>query len=211
MEPGTTREPTARTRAAQARRAQIVETALDLFARQGFDATTTKQIARVAGIAEGLIFHYFPTKADLLGSILETRHAFFGELRALLADAGDRTAREVLGALAAGWLGTLRREKTPTLVIFTTGQTNPEVARVLDAAIEEAAGRLTTYLAGRVAAGELRADLPVDPAARMFLFSLFTFFLKNRELPDALWDRNAESFRTGMLEIWLDGARPRSG
>jgi transcriptional repressor AefR-like protein len=95
-------------------------------------------------------------------------------------------------------------------VIFVTGQTNPEVARVLDAAIEEAAGRLATYLAARVAAGELRAHLPVDTAARMFLFSLFAFFLKNRELPDAAWDRAAESFRTGMLEIWLDGARPRA-
>src|SRR5690242_11707331 len=117
MEAGTTRELTARGRAAQVRRAQIVETALDLFARQGFDATTTKQIARAAGIAEGLIFHYFPSKADLLGSVLETPHAFFGELRALLAGAGDQPARAVLGTLAAQWLGTLRREKTPTLVI----------------------------------------------------------------------------------------------
>src|SRR5689334_11362848 len=68
------------------RRAQILETALGLFARQGFDGTSTKQIAQSAGIAEGLIFHYFPTKAQLLTAVLETHHSFAGELRALLAE-----------------------------------------------------------------------------------------------------------------------------
>ena len=49
-----------------------LKTALGLFAAQGFDATSTK-IAREVGIAEGLIFHYFPTKASLLSAILEDR------------------------------------------------------------------------------------------------------------------------------------------
>src|SRR5262245_3168783 len=64
--------PTLRQQQAAARRAQIVETALRLFARQGFDGTSTRQIAQEAGIAEGLIFHYFPTKAQLLTAVLET-------------------------------------------------------------------------------------------------------------------------------------------
>ena len=69
----TDRRPTARQRIAAARRGQILETALGLFAERGFDATSTRQIAREVGIAEGLIFHYFPTKASLLTAILQDR------------------------------------------------------------------------------------------------------------------------------------------
>ena len=69
----TGRPPTARQLQAEARREQILETALKLFAAQGFDGTSTRQIAKEAGIAEGLIFHYFPTKGSLLTAILQDR------------------------------------------------------------------------------------------------------------------------------------------
>jgi len=46
-------------------RKAILRAALELFAKQGFYRTTTKAIARKAGIAEGTLFNYFPTKEDL--------------------------------------------------------------------------------------------------------------------------------------------------
>jgi AcrR family transcriptional regulator len=44
---------------------RIVASALALFQSKGFDATTTKAIARKAGIAEGTVFNYFRTKEDI--------------------------------------------------------------------------------------------------------------------------------------------------
>ena len=49
----------------EATKARIVTAALALFQSQGFDRTTTKAIARRAGIAEGTVFNYFPTKEDI--------------------------------------------------------------------------------------------------------------------------------------------------
>src|SRR3989441_1871503 len=46
-------------------RKRIVTAALKLFQTKGFDATTTKAIARKAGIAEGTVFNYFRTKEDI--------------------------------------------------------------------------------------------------------------------------------------------------
>src|SRR5437773_6156824 len=46
-------------------RKRIVTAALSLFQTKGFDATTTKAIARKAGIAEGTVFNYFATKEDI--------------------------------------------------------------------------------------------------------------------------------------------------
>jgi AcrR family transcriptional regulator len=55
---------------AEERRAAILGAALPLFARKGFAATTTKQIAAAAGVSEGLIFRHFPSKAALYEAIL---------------------------------------------------------------------------------------------------------------------------------------------
>jgi AcrR family transcriptional regulator len=46
-------------------RKKIVESALKLFQRNGYEATTTKSIARHAGIAEGTIFNYFRSKEEI--------------------------------------------------------------------------------------------------------------------------------------------------
>jgi AcrR family transcriptional regulator len=54
-----------------ATRARIVAAALALFQTRGFDATTTKAIARKARVAEGTVFNYFPTKEDIALHFLE--------------------------------------------------------------------------------------------------------------------------------------------
>src|SRR5882672_5444711 len=46
-------------------RQRIVTAALQLFQTKGFEATTTRAIARKAGIAEGTVFNYFRTKEDI--------------------------------------------------------------------------------------------------------------------------------------------------
>jgi len=46
-------------------RDNIVRAALSLFQTKGFEATTTKAIARKAGIAEGTVFNYFKSKDDI--------------------------------------------------------------------------------------------------------------------------------------------------
>ena len=45
---------------------RIVEAAAEAFAEQGYHATATKDIARRAGVAEGTIFRYYPSKKALL-------------------------------------------------------------------------------------------------------------------------------------------------
>ena len=54
-----------RAQSKEAIRKRIVNAALALFRAKGFDATTTKAIARRAGIAEGTVFNYFRSKEDI--------------------------------------------------------------------------------------------------------------------------------------------------
>lgn len=50
----------------------IMETALELFAANGFHATSMSQIAKKAGISKGLAYNYFESKFEILEEILET-------------------------------------------------------------------------------------------------------------------------------------------
>ena len=59
-------------------RKRIVTAALNLFQAKGFEATTTREIARKADVAEGTVFNYFKTKEDIALSFFEQEvdHAF---------------------------------------------------------------------------------------------------------------------------------------
>ena len=50
-------------------RCRILEAAKDLFARNGYDRTTTRDVARAAGIATGTLFNYFPTKEQIVAAL----------------------------------------------------------------------------------------------------------------------------------------------
>ncbi len=54
----------------EARKIQIIQATLDLFVERGYYGTKTSQISRRAGISEGLLFHYFPTKEMLLEELI---------------------------------------------------------------------------------------------------------------------------------------------
>src|SRR3569832_2330414 len=49
---------------------KIVQAAAEIFARKGFAAASTSEIAQMAGVAEGTIFRHYRTKKELLLSII---------------------------------------------------------------------------------------------------------------------------------------------
>lgn len=63
-------ESTARAAAAQARRRRILAAATELFARDGFDATTMTAVAAAAGVSERTVYLAFATKAALLNECI---------------------------------------------------------------------------------------------------------------------------------------------
>ena len=48
----------------------IIDAALECFSKQGFHGTRTRDLARVAGVSEGTLYNYFPTKGDILFQLL---------------------------------------------------------------------------------------------------------------------------------------------
>ncbi len=54
----------------EGKRKQIMDAALDLFSNKGFHATSIEQIAQKASISKGLMYNYFPSKEELMRSIV---------------------------------------------------------------------------------------------------------------------------------------------
>jgi AcrR family transcriptional regulator len=52
------------------KQAKIIKAAIEIFAEKGFASTSTSEIAKKAGVAEGTIFRHYKTKKDLLLSIV---------------------------------------------------------------------------------------------------------------------------------------------
>src|SRR5262249_33653781 len=90
---------TAETRSAT--RERILEVAQQLFAANGFESTTTRDIAREAEIGVGTLFNYFPSKEAVVVSLVD--EAVAGAHRRFAADGAkaDSLAEELFAFIAA--------------------------------------------------------------------------------------------------------------
>jgi AcrR family transcriptional regulator len=86
-------------------RRKIVRAAVDLFNRQGLDATTMEQIAAAADIAKGTLYHYFPLKEAIIVAFMQQTFEERSPRRTnLLHTLPDTRARMrlIFGELVAG-------------------------------------------------------------------------------------------------------------
>jgi AcrR family transcriptional regulator len=108
----------------EATREQILDTAMGLFRESGFDETTMREVAREAGIAVGLAYHYFPGKEALVMAYYERvqrEHRVIAQKRL----AQMRSLRDRLAMLLATKLDILKDDRKLLGALFRyTG--NPE-------------------------------------------------------------------------------------
>ena len=112
-------------------RTLILDAAERLFAERGFDATPTAAVAEAAGVPKGLVFYYFPTKRDLLRTLVGERLDLDSVDTSALVESGD-PARTLLNVTHR--LRELQEESAVRRVIVWREQrTHPEVrARLRD-------------------------------------------------------------------------------
>ena len=87
-------------------RGAILAAALELFAKRGYSAATTDEIAKKAEVSKGLIFAHFGTKQDILMAILDEQ---IGRLMPGLNDGSElRSAKEKFISLVDAWVEVVR-------------------------------------------------------------------------------------------------------
>ena len=110
-------------RAPDEKRARIVAVARACFSERAYEATTTAEIARRAGVSEGTIFHHFGSKSELLRLVAQE---YAGELCAAMysdPDASPTSLEQMLERTLAfvreeGMLGLEKGQSEPLRIVY---------------------------------------------------------------------------------------------
>ena len=79
---------------ASSTRERILDVALDLFTRQGFDGTSLRQIAESLGLTKAALYYHFESKDDILLALHMRLHEFGREALLEMADGGPVTLQQ---------------------------------------------------------------------------------------------------------------------
>jgi TetR/AcrR family transcriptional regulator, fatty acid metabolism regulator protein len=141
------------------KRRQILDAAVRVFARQGFHATRVSDIADEAGVAYGLVYHYFNSKEEVLNELFVERWS----LLIVAIEEADRAGgphRDRLAAVASFIVDSYRHDPELMKVIIV------EVTRAANSfgqthltEIRRAYESIAKIVADGQAAGEFRGDV----------------------------------------------------
>ena len=198
-----------------ARREQILHTAVNLFSQRGFKGTTTKEIARAAGVSEAMVFRHFSTKSELYDAILGDKASHDGirfpwegnpVLHKAIEDQDDYAVFFNIGLNA---LTKQQADDNFMRLLFYSALEEHELA---DRFFDEFVARLYEFIGGYIAArqdaGAMR-ELNPRIAVRSFLGMLIHHSLNN-----ILWDKKRrllditnEEAAKNFAEILLNGIK----
>ncbi len=191
------------------RRKQILRAAIAVFAERGFHKTRVSDIAKRAGVAYGLIYHYFDSKDAVLNSVFEDSWGIF--LKVLRDIAADHTkpASERLIAISDLLVGALRMEPALVQVIIQEVSRSDRFGTPgkVDA-FAAALGVVEQLIREGQAQHELRADLDAQVGAYLFFGALETVctgFMLGKIA--CATDQDADNIKHTLRRTFLEGLR----
>ena len=191
------------------KRRQILDAAIRVFARQGFHSTRVSDIADEAGVAYGLVYHYFKSKDEVLNELFSERWSLL--LAAIEeTDRSESPPREKLGAVASFIIDSYRHDPELMKVIIVEvtraansfGRTHlPEIRRAYDS--------IAKIVADGQEVGTFRRD--IDPS-----FASMSFYGAIEQLLSG-WifdvipasDTDFDQAKTLVVATICDGLEPR--
>jgi AcrR family transcriptional regulator len=160
------------TAAAVDKRRLILDAAVRVFARQGFHTCRVSDIADEAGVAYGLVYHYFSSKEEILDTLFLERWDVM--LTAIAdADASSRPPRDKLQAIAGFIIDSYRHdpELMKVIVVEVTRAANTFGLTHL-AKIRDAYAGIAAIVAHAQEAGSFRPEITPEFAAQAFYGSV---------------------------------------
>ncbi|WP_052864407.1 MULTISPECIES: TetR/AcrR family transcriptional regulator [Streptomyces] len=189
------------------RRRELLDTAAEVFAEQGYNATTVRKIADAAGMLAGSLYYHFDSKESMLDEILAT---FLDELWAgydTVLDAG-LGPRETIEALVTESFREIDRHRAAVAIYQKEARAlaaQPRFAYLADSQVKFEKAWLGTLERG-VAAGVFRADLDIRLTYR---------FIRDTVWVAVSWYRpggqhSPEEIARQYLSMVLDGVAVRT-
>lgn len=194
--------------AAEDRRLQILEVAMELFSQRGFRGTTTKEIALAAGVNEAIIYRHFATKNELYAAIVDhkAKAPRVQQLQMTLHEAmksGDD--RRVFESLAFSVLEFHEQDEMAMRILLYSALEGHELAEMIYRNhLARIHRQLTDYVEKRIADGSFRR-VDAKTVVRGFMGMIINqvmfkkFFQRYDNEPPALTNRQAAEQFTDLF------------
>jgi AcrR family transcriptional regulator len=198
-----------RSTGAEEKRRLILDAAVRVFAHKGFHTSRVGDIAEEAGVAHGLLYHYFPSKDEVLDTIFrETWSRLLEEIDEI--ETSEEPARKQLQRVAARLLGSWQREPDVIRVLIKEIARSPEVQQRIGELVKpiEAIQRI---IARGQETGEFRGDFDARLAGIVFyggVEELLSGWVLG-ELPDG--DEAVAAAERTLVDVVCGGFLARGG
>jgi AcrR family transcriptional regulator len=199
-------------------RAELIDTAAEVFARRGYNGASVEEIAEEAGYSHGAVYSNFESKADLFLAVFEDYMAERArELAATQVDVADDAPLEVRArALADQWMERLSRDRASVVLhmeFIAHAARDPELAGrfgTRSAALREAVAH---YIAGYQEEAGAEFALPPDDLALVLRALGIGLAVEALVSPEAVRKDLYGDFVELLIEMSREGgpAEPRSG
>lgn len=196
------------------RRKTILRAAVEVFSRKGFQGCRIADVAREAGVAYGLVYHYFKDKDELLGSVFESGwQSFLSRVQAALSQQSDFESK-VRSVVNVSFEAYRRDPRAVKVLILEVGRSpsggsvnrGSEFTHVIELAAQifadaQKAGQLPAHLDPTLTAALLFGSIEMGLTA--FVMGLLE---RRDDVLEAARDQVAETFLRGVLH-----SRPSAG
>src|SRR5215211_4307037 len=150
------------------KRRAILDAAITVFARQGFHSARVSDVAAEAGVAYGLVYHYFDSKEQMLNELFSERWALLVEASQEMRSS-DAPPREKLAGVANFIVESYRHqpELMKVIIVEVTRAAN-SFGRTHLPEIRQAYDLIARIVRGAQEAGAFRADVDANFASMWF-------------------------------------------
>jgi AcrR family transcriptional regulator len=191
------------------RRAQILGAALEVFSRRGFHGATIREIAGSAGLAEGTIYLYFPSKQDLLRGVI-----------GLVADGGEDTPPDLSGggagsdeaflmALVQSRVRSLARHASFLRLVVHEADLHEDLRREFFRRLHDPfVARFSAYLERRIADGAFR-PVNIEVASSICFRMVMSYVMTQHVLDVAPIRHHDDEYLGEMVALILRGLTAR--
>ena len=151
------------------KRRLILDAAIRVFGRQGFHACRVSDIADEAGVAYGLVYHYFGSKEEILNTLFTERWQVMLDAISEIDEKQDVPARDKLYMVAGFIIDSYRHDPDlmKVIIVEVTRAAN-SFGRAHLATIRQAYERIAKIVEQAQAEGSFKQDIPPDWAAMCF-------------------------------------------
>ncbi len=161
---------------ASERRRRILAVSRELFARQSFHATTTREIARAGGVSDALLYTHFSSKQQVLEAILDEGMLQFSQAATLTLPSDPLPIAAYMHLIGQNFLQIVQAQRDLFVILISDHQAiadDERFARFIDGA----ASHLGVELEERVTQGELRSGFNGYLVARQFVGAIVAFIV----------------------------------